>query len=154
MRSGGPYAYSFSQDEKYLSFATTYDYYVLNGFSLEPEVSMTWIERSKPAFYLLANVSYTQMLPQSNVALFGRIGYGIANSEEIPIYAGGAVHVTDALKVGIFNAGVGTKVLISKSALVRLELNYKSQSWKSDYAYLGDTTISNIGLFTGLSFLF
>ena len=33
--SRGSYNYSYSQSSDYLSFATTYDYYVTNGFSEE-----------------------------------------------------------------------------------------------------------------------
>lgn len=152
---GGAYPFSSSQNQTYLSLATTYDYYVSNGFSLEPEVSMAWIERSSPAIFLLANLSYTHMIPHSNVAAFGRVGYGIANGAESPMYEGALIKMMDGLKIGVFNAGVGTKILASKSVIVRLELNYRSQSWKEDDYGLGkDTKMSNLGLFTGISFLF
>ncbi len=145
---------SFSQSVQYLSFSTTYGYYVADGFSIEPDVTMTFMKRVEPGFQLIANVSYTQRLPNSIMALFGRIGYGLANSEEFPMYPGAVGNVTNGLKVGVFNAGVGTKILVSKCALVRLELNYRSQSWSNVRYYPGDNTISNIGLLTGLSLLF
>ncbi len=154
--SSGPYSYSHSDSYMYLSFATIYDYYLTTGLSFEPEVSMSWVERSKAVLYLLANVSYTQPVPGSNVAFFGRIGYGVANGVEVPMYLGALFKEMDNLKVGVFNAGMGTKVMVSKSALIRLELNYRSHDWKNDYGhgYGYDNTLKNIGLLTGFSFLF
>lgn len=153
---GNGYSYSSSQTETYLSFGITYDYYVSNGFSLEPEVSMDVAERLSPAYFFLANISYTHMIPHSNVALFGLVGYGVTNGAESPVYDGALVRMTDKLNIGVFNAGVGSKFLASKSVVIRLELNYRSQSWKQSY-YSGpgtDISMSNIGLFTGISFLF
>lgn len=152
----GSYPYSYSQSSYYLALSTIYDYYILTGFSLEPEVSLAWVERSKPGVYLLANLSYTQSIPGSPVALFGRIGYGVANSIEVPMYFGSAGKVTDDLKIRVFNAGVGTKILINKYVLMRLELNYRSHDWKNDYGFGAsyDETWANIGVLGGFSILF
>ena len=153
--TGGIYPFTSSITQWYLSFATTYDYYLVNGFSLEPEVVLDWIERSSPAVFLLANVSYTHLLSHSNVAVFGRIGYGISNGFTSPIYAGALFKVMDAIKIGVFNVGAGTKILVSKNVIVRTELNYQSQSWtENDYGIIRDEKLSNLGIFTGISFLF
>lgn len=71
------------------------------------------------------------------------------------MYEGGLFKVMDGMKIGVFNAGAGTKVLASKSVIVRVELNYQSQSWtENDYGIARDEKISNLGVFTGISFLF
>lgn len=151
----GPYASSHSDSRMYLSFASVYDYYVLPGFSLEPEVAMTFLEKSEPAVYLLGNVSYTRRLPESPAALYGRIGYGVSNGVESPIFIGGVSKVLDKLKVGVFNAGIGAKILLDESALIRLELNYRTHAWtESYYSYSYESVLTNVGILSGISFLF
>lgn len=39
------------------------------------------------------------------------------------------------LKIGVFNAGTGTRILIGKSTLIRLELNYRSQICSENGSY-------------------
>ncbi len=151
----GPYTSSYSDSRMYLSFAAVYDYYIVQGFSLEPEVAVTWLEKSEPAAYLLGNISYTHRLTESPAALYGRIGYGVSNGVESPMFVGGVSKVLDKLKVGVFNAGIGTKILLGESTLIRLELNYRTHAWtENHYNYNYESTLTNVGILSGISFLF
>lgn len=149
--------FSSSTTEKYLSINVTPGYYLADGLSVEPQLGLTWIERSKPSEYLLLNLSYTYLLPESRVGVFAAAGYGIGNSEQYPM-TNVAVQVSDKFNVGVLNMGVGAKFLISKDVLIRTELNYRADSWTEEYSnpyysISSDNKQSAISLLAGISIL-
>lgn len=156
----------------YLSLATVYDYYILHGLSLEPEASVTWY-KDYMTIHLLAHLSYTQKLGQSPVALFGKIGYGVANDSHdltslsvltraLPVGPLRAILYREKYRVrlsedfnairksinrfkaGIVSAGIGTKMFVGRKTLLRLELNYRTFIWNQT---------GSPGISTGISFL-
>jgi hypothetical protein len=135
-------------------------YYLIDGLSIEAELGLLAVEKEDPAQFILGNVSYTYRLPDSRVALYGRIGYGVSNSVQLPVQPGIVSRVTNNFDVNVFNGGVGLKILVSQGAALRAELNYKRHSWTTEYhSYYGgyssktDYTYSNTGLLLGFSIL-
>jgi hypothetical protein len=150
--------YNYSESRNVAILSVVPGYYIIDGLSLEAELGLLAEEKASPAQYLLGNVSYTYRIPESRVALFGRVGYGVSNSIQIPMQLGIVSRVTSNFDVGVFNAGAGVKILVSQGAALRAELNYKSHSWTSEYhsAYYSsktDYTYSNTGLLLGFSIL-
>jgi hypothetical protein len=133
-------------------------FYVIDGLSLEAELGLLAEEKGEPAQFLLGNVSYTYRIPDSKIALFGRVGYGVSNAVQLPVPLGIVSRVSNDFDVGVFNAGAGVKILVSQGAALRAELNYKSHSWTTEYHsyyYSSKTeyTYSNTGLLLGFSIL-
>ena len=67
---------------------------------------------------------------------------------------------TNDMDVNTLNMGAGLKILLSKYAIIKLELNYRSSTWNYEYnynyAYLVpkiDYTYSNIGLLCGIGII-
>lgn len=121
---------------KYASLSLLPGYYVIDGLSIEPEIGMTFIERIKPAFFFVGNLSYTFLLPpRMPIGVFARIGYGVANSSHIPgeiFYSGGYLDT----KSNIFNLGVGAKFLLDPKVYIRSEIIYRNINTK--YKWEGD----------------
>jgi hypothetical protein len=133
-------------------------FYVIDGLSLEAELGLLAEEKAKPAQFVLGNVSYTYPIPESRVALYGRVGYGVSNAIQLPVPLGIVSRVSNDFDVGVFNAGAGLKILVSQGAAIRVELNYKSHSWTTEYqsyyySSKTDYTYSNTGLLLGFSIL-
>jgi opacity protein-like surface antigen len=153
--SSGGYSFSNSSTEKYLFFSVSPGYYLLDGLSVEPEISFTANQHEQPAQYLLLNLSYTYLLPNSREALFLRAGYGISNSVQMPVLGAAVVHTSDKFNVGVLNLGAGAKFLVTQSVILRAEVNYRSHTWSNDegYGYSDDYAYSNVGLLVGFSIL-
>lgn len=144
--------------QNYVSLYVVPGYYILDGLSVEPELGLMAEESSKPAQYLLLNLSYTYLIPETKIGCFVRGGYGISNSMEYPFGNGVVIPASDKFNVGVLNLGVGAKFLISSSVLIRTEFNYKKHSWKDEYnspyySYSLDFTESTIGVILGFSIL-
>lgn len=125
-----------SVEYKYVSLSLMPGYYVIGGLSIEPEIGMTFMEKIKPAFSLIGNISYTFLLPETSTAIFARVGYGITNSRNTPgditYYRGWGNN--DA---NIFNLGAGAKFLIDPKVYIRSEILYRNIKWRgiSDEEY-------------------
>jgi hypothetical protein len=152
--------YNYSESRNMAIISVVPGYYIVDGLSLEAELGLLAEEKAKPAQYLLGNVSYTYLIPESRVALFGRVGYGASNSVQIPVQLGIVSRVTNNFDVGVFNAGAGVKILVSQGAALRAEVSYKSHSWTTQYpgyfggsSYKTEYTYSNTGLLLGFSIL-
>ncbi|MGA2296791.1 MAG: hypothetical protein ABSG15_04495 [FCB group bacterium] len=140
---------SSSESHSYLMLSVMPGIFIVNGFSFEPEIGMTTVENEQPGFLLLANVSYTYLIPKTAIAPFARIGYGVSNGMGFPNqYLIG--QVSDKLDLDIFNIGAGIKNLIGQSAVLRLELNYRSFSQSRSS---GKTTESFIALLFGFGII-
>lgn len=57
------YSSAVSISMKYASLSLLPGYYVSDGLSIEPEIGMTFMEKVKPAFFFVGNLSYTFLLP-------------------------------------------------------------------------------------------
>jgi hypothetical protein len=111
----------------FLSFST--GYFLLDHFSIEPEISLLAIENSKPAQSILFNLSYTYQVGNSNTALFLRGGYGLGNGLTYQIGTVIQTRYSTDFDFKIINAGVGVKYLVAQGAALRIELNYRQQKY-------------------------
>jgi hypothetical protein len=119
---------SISHSYSYMLLSVMPGYFVLDGLSIEPEIGMTAIESSRPDFLFLVNVSYTYLIPKTTIAPFGRIGYGVTNSiGSFPNQFLNDGNPSD-MNISVFNIGAGIKHIIGRSAVLRLELNYRNFS--------------------------
>ncbi len=146
------------ESENYASFYIVPGYYVVNGLSIEPELGLMAMEKSKPGQYVLMNLSYTYLIPDSKIGCFVRAGYGLANAFEYPFGNGIVVPASDKFNVGVLNLGAGAKFLISSNVLIRAEFNFKQHSWTYEYnstyySYSADYKESTLGVVLGFSIL-
>lgn len=148
-----------SESSTYFNLSITPGYYVANGFSIEPEFALLAVEDEEPAQYVLGNISYTYRLPESDVALFGRAGYGVSNSIQFPVPGGINLRISDKFDVGVLNLGAGVKYVIKNAVALRTEMNYRRHSWTTEsFSFFGgsfksERTYTNIGLLFGFSVL-
>ncbi len=119
----------YSLELKYVSLSLISGYYVIDGLSIEPEIGMTFMEKIKPAFSFIGNVSYTFLLPETPMGVFARMGYGVTNSSNTPgdIIYSRAWGNNDA---NIFNLGAGAKFLIDPKVYIRSEILYRNIKWR------------------------
>lgn len=153
---------SSSDNLSMLSFNISPGYYFIDGLSLEPEIGMFSIlspnSSGKSYFKLVGNVSYTFQTQEKGFAPYIKAGIGTSNG--LQIGAGNSSLIStfsdNYSAVTILDAGIGIKFLVGKSAAIRTELNYLSQSYKysSSYSESPTYTLSNIGLVLGLSLIF
>lgn len=113
----------------------TVGYYIVKGFSIEPQYGMLAEENFPPSHSLLFNISYTAQLPESKLALFARVGYGIGNSLSFPMYGNLQMYSRDQWDINIINAGAGIKFLCSDHVALRVELNYRMEQFSNDIVY-------------------
>jgi hypothetical protein len=148
-----------SESNNYAFISVTPGYYLIDRLSIEPEIGLLSEQHYSPSQYLLLNLSYTYMIPDSKEALYARAGYGIANSVQLPIMSSAIANMSDKLNIGIFNVGVDAKFLLTQSVALRTELNCRSHKWSnsSDFdigsSYTSDMSMSNVGLLLGFSIL-
>lgn len=146
---------SHSNSSTYLNFSVLPGFFVAEGFSIEPEVSFLAVEKSKPAYSIIPNISYTYLFPESRTAVFARAGYGLSNSYSM---FGLLVRQSNKMDVGIFNVGAGIKYLVSDGATLRIELNYKSSNHEEENSYWGysssaSSTLESTRILVGFSLL-
>lgn len=131
--SYGTYSYSEESTSNYSFISLMTGYYIVDRLSIEPEFSLLAMKDTKPGESILLNVSFTQPLGKSNVALFVRGGYGLGNATSIPLIPDVPIRVSDGLKVNTINAGGGVKLLIAQGVALRIEVNYRYQTYTEDY---------------------
>lgn len=152
------YNYTSSDSRNFFSLSIMPGYYFSDGFSFEPEISILTIEKTPPSFFFLGNISYTYRIPESNVAPFGRIGYGVSNAVTYPMTGSTPLKVSKDVNIGVFNAGGGIKALLTSSIALRAEMNYRKFNWTDDFNYsFGSSKVDNkqstIALNIGFSIL-
>jgi len=134
-------------------------YYLIDNFSIEAEIGISAVQKMQPSQYVLVNLSYTYLLPESKTALFAHAGYGLSNSVAISYLNNAISLASDNFDVRVLNFGAGIKYLISSTVLLHTEVNYRNHSWTNDYGYLGysnykvDNKISNVSVLFGFSIL-
>lgn len=143
--------YDESHSYGYVSFMPAY--YLIDGLAAELEIGIRAMEGVRPMQAVILNLGYTHKLPGSALALFGRVGYGLSNSWSIPVFLEQYGGASDKFDVNIINVGAGAKILVSRSAFIRAELNYRIQSYErdsgvltTDYSYNTMALLFGVGL--------
>lgn len=125
----------FTEVRNFVSLSVTPGYYILDGLSIEPELGMIAVEKRKPTFFLLGNISYTYLIPNSIVAAFALTGYGVSNAVTYPMYGNALMQSSQSLHIPIFNAGGGVKILATSDIIIRTEINYRKFKWTDESSY-------------------
>ncbi len=147
------YGYSQSSTTKYLSVNASAGYYIMDGLSIEPQVGLEAVEKSDPSQSIVLNLSYTYLIPDSRIGAFAIAGYGLGNSAYYPMY-NMFIRTSNKFNVDILNLGAGAKFLISRSVIIRTELNYLSNHWSEQFfSSSSDQSESNMGIPSGISIL-
>ena len=146
----------------YLNLNILPAYYIINGLSIEPQITMIATEHIEPEFNFIANLSYTYRLKNSGFAPYFKAGYGISNSVSVKNtysdWQGNldfkSIYHSDKFDIGVFNSSAGIKFLVNKKIALRGELNYKIYRGNSGYEGPVDLDITQLSLLGGMSFLF
>ncbi|MDP3150854.1 MAG: outer membrane beta-barrel protein [Ignavibacteria bacterium] len=133
--SGTSGSYDNSIDTDFFDISLLPGYYLLDGFSIEPEFGFFAIKDEKPSYNLIANLSYTFMFPYSSNAFFIKAGYGLGNAYALPMADEFLVRVSNKFDVTILNLGTGVKFFVGEKVYIRCEANYRIQSWQREYSY-------------------
>ena len=152
-----------SESSTFAFLNASFGYYFIDGFSLEPQLGLLVLEGSAPSQSVLVNLSYSTRIADSNVALFGRAGYGMGNSFSFPSFGTVPVRVSTKWDVTVVNVGAGIKFLFSEVIAFRAEATYRRESSPSNIppidlgggAVIGrpDVVLANIGIQLGFSVL-
>ena len=148
----------YSSSHNYFQLSLMPAFFVLNGFSVEPEVSILSMQAASPAISFIFNLDYTFDTYEEFYAPFFRAGYGISNSFLFPLPNGMLNKVSDTFNVKIINAGAGLKFLLSKLVTFRSEINYRRYSYSENlFDGFADTKVeqtqSSFSLLLGFSIL-
>lgn len=149
----------------YFSLFSSTGYYVIEGLAVESEIGMLLVEKKEPGYALLLGLSYNLMIPNSNSALFGRVGYGKANSLFIPEVGNVFQKLTKEFDVDMISITLGIKHLITPNIPLKFGVNYRQSTHSEPYSSpsiifsnLVGSTISNkytlLSTFAGFSILF
>ena len=142
-------------------------YYIVNGFSVEPQIGFLAIDKSYPSQSALLNLSYTYRISHSALALFVCSGYGLSNSLCSPVIGFIPLRSEVISDVHIINAGAGIKILMMDNVILRIEANYHKESFEYDaleglyydndtimyYTKTEDSSISYVGVLFGFSII-
>jgi Outer membrane protein beta-barrel domain len=130
---GGKTSTYEGEAETYLSLAIRPGFFVVDGLSIEPELLWTAIEGDRPAIAVLGGLSYTFTIPESPVAPFILVGYGIGNG--IPIAQRLIGRTSSDFDVSALNVGGGLKVFVSPNVAFRAEYRYQRYSWQEEITF-------------------
>jgi hypothetical protein len=141
------------ESQSYFYVSVIPAYYIIDGLAIEPEIGITAdLDNSDNSYFkFIGNLAYTFKL-SGNTSPFVRVGYGISNGIELP-YSTGIGLGDDDVHTNILQFGAGAKILVGQKAAIRLELDYRSQTF-SESRRSSDMTMTNIGMNIGVSLLF
>jgi hypothetical protein len=147
--SGGGYTSSGSNSgdaETYFGLDLRAGVFVIEGFSLEPEIYMLAVKGTQPAFNIGANAAYTVSTTNSPVKPFFTVGYAIGNA--IPLMQRVMGRSSTDFDIPVLRGGGGLKVFVSRQAALKVEYRYErysSEQESSYYSYKSTTkTTTNI----------
>jgi opacity protein-like surface antigen len=148
--SGGRTETNESDAQTYLGLDVRAGYFVVDGFSLEPEIYVLAVDKMRPMFNIGANAAYTFTIPESPVKPFVTAGYGIGNSN--PMMQRLYQRSSEAMDVPVLRAGGGLKVFISKQVALKLEYRYERYTqensetsyWGYSYSYEAVSNYHNV----------
>jgi len=155
--SGGQTQSGSSEATGYFALDLRVGGYLVDGFSIEPEVYMLAVEKDLPSFNLGANLAYTFDIPESRLKPFVIVGYGIGNAT--PLMQRLLGRSSDKLDIPVLRAGGGLKVFVSKSVALKVEYRYEryTQERTTTYfnsSYTSKSTASYHNLLFGFSVFF
>ena len=151
-----------TQGTSYIAGAFVWEYYVVDGLSIGPELG---IYRDASTFIpIVLNVCCTYWQSRKKLGGFFHLGYGQAFPLEEDTYTN---------KIETFTTGLGVKLKTSLHGLLRFELQYQRRWWISKHAdaviiidntgegypffndrYSHSEKANNIGILLGFSFTF
>jgi hypothetical protein len=148
-------SYSSSSNDSYFNLFCQPAYYLADNFSIGTEFGLSVGEGA--GLSCILNASYTFHNPNALLAPYIVLGYGFGNTLSSS-YVGYLYEGSDKYNINILNAGLGLKYLISKSAILKAELNYRSHFWSTEYkSHPYSTTIdyryTTIAVIIGFSIL-
>jgi len=155
-----PYESSYSDGSIYLQVGASVGYYILNGWSIEPELDIN-LSFDGTSTSLLGNLCYTFYIPRKNIYPYIKLGYGLSNYHA-GHYSNNSEGLFESLDYKTLNAGAGLKFKYSSGLALRMEINYRNLSGSNSYYYSdqyystsnkSETTISIISLAIGISVL-
>jgi hypothetical protein len=151
------YSWGDESSKMYGTLSLTAGYYIIDQFSVEPEINYFAYEGAPPGESILLNLSYTYPLKHSIVALFIRGGYGLGNATSFLGIPDVIIRSSDNFDVKTYNAGAGVKLIIAQNVALRIEMNYRLQTYTQDYSgftsYSFENKNSVMKLFVGFSVL-
>jgi hypothetical protein len=142
------YSYTYDYTEKgfYTHLGVSTGYYIINGFSIEPEFDLN-LYNWEISVSLLGNLCYTFYLPQKNIYPYLKLGYGLSTEP-------GSSNLFEFLDINTINAGVGIKLIYSSGMAFRMEINYRNLTGSNIGYYSNyDTITSVISISFGASIL-
>ncbi len=153
---------STAEYKTYAFASTSIDLFVAEYISIEPQVDVLFNPLGPPAESIIGNISGSQRIANSNIAFFVKAGYGRGNSAIYPMTSEMTPrHVVDGWNVGIVDVGGGIKYLISNKAALKIEANFREETFPTIFYYFSpygqvntyeaDVTDSNIALLIGFS---
>ena len=145
----------------YLNGSLSAGYYIIDGVSVEGELSLYAPEGASLQKYLLMNLSYSYFLPKTGAAAFVHAGYGKGNSFLFPATPESRLNSyhASAWGVSVINVGAGLKHLMTKNVAVTLEFNYRNQSYDETHRVVGNEfvvttfTLNTLTMLFGISLL-
>jgi hypothetical protein len=112
-----------------LTLSLGFGLFIVDGLSFEPEIGLSMYRSTKPIHSMIANLVYTFLTPRTSTAMFFKCGYGTSNAYEFPGENAVANVRSKRLEAGILNIGMGAKTMLSERTVLRVELNYRSQTY-------------------------
>ncbi|MEW6701182.1 MAG: hypothetical protein AB1298_00540 [Bacteroidota bacterium] len=157
-----PYESTSKSSSSVIDLAGTVGFFIVNGFSIEPEFRYTLIIPENGAngkmYSLIGNLSYSYLIPKKSYAVFARIGYGVSNGVPIAPPNTFILTVLEEKTNTILNAGIGIKFLLSEMVALRSELGYTSFSYSKETKNYGVTgykrNYSSLKVLFGFSIFF
>jgi opacity protein-like surface antigen len=117
--------------QKYLMAFFRSGYFLTDNISIEPELSWTAMDETKPALNICGNITYNLPNPNSVIIPFVLAGYGVGNG--IPINHTIFGRSTKDMDIKLLNIGAGAKFKLGKKAALRVEYRFQKFSFESSY---------------------
>ena len=157
--------YSYNNESiGYVLINTSIGYYLVDGLSIEPQFGLLAIEKVSPSQSLLLSLSFSTRLPDSDIALFLKGGYGFSNSVSSPMLAYTPINRRDKWDTQITSLGGGLKFILKEYIALKFEFNYREESFpykmtRYSYSPYGSYTesveysMSSYAILVGVSFI-
>ncbi len=114
--------------------------YILDAFSVEPEIYFLAVEDSPPAYNIGANLGYTFSILESPVKPFVIAGYGIGNGT--PIMQRLLGRSSDEFDIPVLRLGGGVKFFVSRYVALKAEFRYERYSHEETQTYYSISSTS------------
>ena len=128
------YYYSYDQTVKdaYVPLGVSIGYYIINGLSIEPELSLL-LSSDGVSVSMLGNICYTFYISKKSIYPYIKLGYGLSENP----------NTSESLEFNTINASVGIKLTYRSGMAFRIEINYRNSSGSSSYYYSNQSSSSS-----------